>query len=84
MLLGISTIIFKLSHSLDLIIFRYSISEPRVAYKSVAYKKKRVITLTLQPKNVPILKILSLISFNIEFSLDSLRNDMFVQVSLRA
>ena len=48
MLLGMCTIILKWSHSPDLIIFRYSCfktgqSEPRVAYKSVAYKKKRVV-----------------------------------------
>ena len=42
-----STIILKWSHCPDLIIFRYSCfkiaqSEPRVAYKSVANKKKSV------------------------------------------
>ena len=47
-----STIILKWSHSPDLIIFRYSCfklgqSEPRVAYKSVAYKRKSVY---LDPK----------------------------------
>ena len=45
---GMSTIILKWSHSPDLIIFRYSCfkigqSEPHVAYKSLAYKKKRVV-----------------------------------------
>ena len=44
MLFGMSTIILKWSHSPDHIIFRYSCfkkdqSEPRVAYKSVAYEK---------------------------------------------
>ena len=47
MLFGMSTIILKWSHSPDIILFRYSCfkigqSEPRVAYKSVANKKKRV------------------------------------------
>ena len=46
MVLGMCTIILKCSHCPDLIIFRYSCfkigqSEPRVAYKSVANKKKR-------------------------------------------
>ena len=46
-LLGMCTIILKWSHCPDLIIFRYScfkigISEPRVAYKSVAYERKSV------------------------------------------
>ena len=45
MLFGMSTIFLKWSHSSDLIIFRYSCfkigqSEPRVAYKSIAYKEK--------------------------------------------
>ena len=44
MLLGMSTIILKWSQRSDLIVFRYSCfdigqSEPRVAYKSVAYEK---------------------------------------------
>ena len=42
-----STIILKWSHCPDLIVFRYLCfkigkSEPRVAYKSVAYKRKSV------------------------------------------
>ena len=44
MLFGMNTIILKLSHSPDLIIFRFSCfkigqSQPRVAYKSVADKR---------------------------------------------
>ena len=47
MLFGMSAIILKWSHSPDLIIFRYSCfkigqSQPPVAYKSVAYKRKCV------------------------------------------
>ena len=53
MLFGMSTIILKWSHSPDLIIFRYSCfkigqSEPRVAYKSVAYKKKACTMLSIK------------------------------------
>ena len=45
MLFEMCTIILKWSHSPDLIIFRYSCfkighSQPRDAYKSVAYKKR--------------------------------------------
>ena len=54
MLFGMSTIILKWSYSPDLIIFRYSYikighSEPRVAYKSVAYKRKSVYLTKLTP-----------------------------------
>ena len=47
MLFGMSAIIMKWSHSLDLLIFQYSCfkidqSQPRVAYKRVACKRKIV------------------------------------------
>ena len=63
MLFGMSTIILKWSHSPGLIVFRYSCfkigqSEPRVAYKSVANKKKAcnqllVLGKTLALQDVP-------------------------------